>query len=75
MKENDRIKIACRIEAGIFHRWVITRGDDPTLAWSGARWVPHDSGIPLSDVQVCNFSDKRDAVKHATRCGFQVIAS
>ena len=49
------------------------RGDDKTLAWSGARWVPHRDGQPLTNVPVPSFANQAEANRHAMRCGFRIL--
>jgi hypothetical protein len=66
-------KITCRVELAMFDRWIITRGDDSTLAWSGARWIPHRNGVPLTNVPVPNFGSEVEANRHALRCGFRIL--
>jgi hypothetical protein len=66
-------KITCRVEPASHDRWVITRGDDKTLAWSGARWVPHRDGQPLTNVPVPSFANQAEANRHAMRCGFRIL--
>lgn len=67
MKTNGKIPVRV---TGTLDRWIITRSDDQTLAWSGARWVPHKHGVPLTNVQIPSFSNQVDASSHAIRCGF-----
>jgi hypothetical protein len=45
--------------------------DDPRLAWSGNRWVPHVEGISAV-AQVSNFTALVDAVMEADRAGFEI---
>jgi hypothetical protein len=73
MTKIDTRKITCRVELAAQDRWIITRGDHHTLAWSGARWVPHKNGLPLTNVSVPSFANKAEADRHALRCGFRIL--
>jgi len=68
-------KITCRVEPASNDRWIIIRADDSTLAWSGARWVPHRNGVPLTYVPVPSFANQTEANRHALRCGFRILTS
>jgi hypothetical protein len=67
------INILCTIETNVLGRWIITDYDEPSLAWSGSRWVPHDKGIPIGDIQVCNYESKEEAWLEAETAGLVVV--
>lgn len=49
------------------HRVIVSR-EHPELAWSGARWVPHDNGfakIGPDSVAVCSFATIEEARQYA----------
>jgi hypothetical protein len=73
MPKSDSSKVTCRVELAAQDRWIITRGDDETLAWSGARWVPHKNGAALTNVPVPTFANRAEANRHALRCGFRIL--
>ena len=56
-----------KVIQGAHGRWIIVKADDPDLAWSGARWVPHKKGLPTGGVQVCNFDGQDEATQYAKR--------
>jgi hypothetical protein len=60
----------CRIEVGIFGRWIIVNERD--FAWSGSQWVPYHHGIPTGEIQVCNFATKAEASDYATQAGIVI---
>lgn len=51
-----------------FGRWCIVHplhSGESGLAWSGARWVAHYKGIPISDTQVSSFESPADLHRYA----------
>lgn len=55
-----------------FDRWFIVNAENPQLAWSGAKWVPHFNGLPASSFQICNFDSPEDARRYAGEHGLEV---
>lgn len=55
---------AIRLAESIMGRWIIVHGQNPDLAWSGSRWVPHTRGLPIN-IQVCNFETRQQAHEYA----------
>lgn len=53
-----------RAVESILGRWYLVLSEDPSLAWSGSRWVFHSDGLGL-EVQVSNFDTKEDAEAYA----------
>jgi hypothetical protein len=72
-KQTNGSRVTCRVGLVAPDRWIITRADYPTLAWSGARWVPHRNGVPLTNVPVPSFGSQAEANRHAQRCGFRLL--
>lgn len=62
----------CKLVKGAFGRWVLVNPHYPDMAWSGSRWVPHDRGLPMANVQICNFSDDNEAKKYASENGLEI---
>jgi hypothetical protein len=67
------INILCRIQRGVLNRWIIVDYEDEHLAWSGARWVSHDRGIPTGVAQICNYDSREEAFIEAENAGLVVI--
>ena len=63
----------CRIKEGLFDRWIVENADNEGLAWSGARWVPSNHGIPVGDAQISNFDSKEKAESYARSFGFEIV--
>jgi hypothetical protein len=53
-----------KVVRGSMNRWVIVHKRNEDLAWSGARWVMHNAGLPLANYQVCNFASRQDAEEY-----------
>jgi hypothetical protein len=60
------------IDENLFGRKIICNAQKPDWAWSGARWVPHSRGIPLSIIhaQISNFATEAEADEYAKQFGF-----
>jgi hypothetical protein len=61
------------IETTVFGRFIIVLAADRARAWSGARFVGHERGIPTGQIQIANFNDYDSAMSYALECGFEVI--
>lgn len=67
------MKQRVKLVPGVFGRILIVSAEEPKLAWSGSRFVPHEWGLSCGGVHVSNFSSRDQARTHALTCGLEVI--
>jgi hypothetical protein len=66
-KEREQMSLDYRLSKNAFGRWILVNADDPTLAWSGSRFVPvNENGFPAGNVQISNFDSEEDARETAS---------
>src|ERR1700724_2658175 len=59
-----------RLAQNAFGHWIVVNAVQPSLAWSGSRWVPVDkNGFPAGVVQVSNFATQESAAADARSHG------
>lgn len=63
----------CYAAESVMGRWIIVKAEDPTLAWSGARWVEHRKGMPTGGVQISNWPTKTEAFRAAEKEGLRPV--
>lgn len=62
----------CYLALGRMGRWIVCCADAEG-AWSGARWVAHEGGIPTGGVQISNFGSREEAAEYALDAGLKIV--
>jgi hypothetical protein len=60
------------IVQGVFGCWIVANAVQPSFAWTGSAWAPHDRGVPVGLAQVSNFPSAEEAGRYALQFGFVI---
>jgi len=62
------------VKRNCFDRWIVVAVDNPSMGWSGSRWVPiNEFGLPAGLAQVSNLETAHAARQYAAQCGLEVL--
>lgn len=57
------------ITHAVFDRYIITKSNQPELAWTGAQWAEHANGVGFM-AHISDFETVNEAVEYAIEHGF-----